>query len=298
MKQERENTGASLKGIGFAGLGLLGRALAERVAEQGYVVTTWNRTPGGYDGLAEKEIGIAGSFDGLCTACNWIFSCVSDDAAFAAINEHIMNASAKPDIHVSFSTCSPGAVRRTAERLGREGVPLLNCPVMGRPDIVRAGKAGFLLAGPEKAASMVMPVIDRLGANVHYLGSEQAHSSAMKLAINFLIACTIGGLTESVAALSRAGVSSDRLLEVIAGSALNSPVMQLFGEQLVDRTYDSVLFQLGLARKDIGYFKQLFENGNDPLMANALLQHMDRSEKATDKPLDWAGLASHLLAGD
>ncbi len=285
----------NIPGIGFAGLGLLGNALIQRLAQHGVDIAVWNRTPEAYHQIRNTGIQFASSFEALCADCDWLFSCVSDDDAFEAINESMLRAPVRPAIHVSFSTCSPQVIRKVDIPLKESGVLLVNCPVLGRPDIVKAGKAGFLMSGPENAVKDVTPIIEPLGSSLKHLGSRPEQSAAIKLALNFLIATTIAGLSETIAALRAQGIEGEKFIATISNTSLASPILDLFGQQILDQRYGNVLFDMDLAAKDVRYFQQLAESTDSLFLTDAVLKHIDRTKEVSKRPLDWSGLAAHLF---
>lgn len=286
--------------IGFAGLGALGGALVSRLAAQGIELAVWNRSPEKSRALASRELAskairVAPDLHDLVAQSDWLFSCVADDVAFDRINSKILACPQPPVFHVSFSSCSPDAVRVAAAKLGEHGVTLVNSPVMGRPDIVAAGKAGLLVSGPGHATNAVMPILDLLGMPPSYLGADAERSAIVKLAINYFVAVTIAGLSEAFAVLARQGLASELFLEVISKSPISSPILQLFGIEIINRGYDKILFDLRLARKDMGYFLASEPAVSGLFVADAVVKHMEKSLESAPEPIDWAGLAHHLF---
>ena len=235
------------------------------------------------------------SIEELCRHNTWVLSCVSDDGAMLQINRAIANCQNKPAIHISFSSCSPAAVREAAKLAGEQGVRFLNCPILGRPDVVLAGKAGYLVAGEASAATSVQPMLAILSGSFSNLGPVPEQSAIIKLAINYFIALTIGGLTEIISALEHNHSSTGDFLDVINKSPAGSPLISLFGGLITSRAFSPPLFDLQLAQKDIGYFGDLTGDKPDYFLSSAIADHMAATIKSHDQPIDWSGLASHLF---
>lgn len=285
----------ALPKIGFAGLGALGSALAEQIQKAGNLKAVWNRSPAACLPFENRGIIAAPDLPALSANCDWLFSCVADDEALLSISRAIAAAPEKPALHVSFATCSPAAVLEARAFLAEAGVAFVTAPVMGRPDVVRAGQAGFLLAGPVESTDQLHPFLSRIGARVHDVGASADTAAALKLAINYLIATTIGGLSEAFAALAGLGNGPNLLLNVISNSPLSSPLIQMFGNNILDRRFRPPLFDLEMAQKDIRYFTALSGPNTESYIAEAVASHVERTLAQATTPIDWSGLAEHLF---
>ncbi len=281
--------------MGFAGLGALGSALAEQIEKEGNLNAVWNRSPDARLPFANRGINVEPDLRTLCARCDWLFSCVADDEALLSLCRTIASAPQGPVLHISFATCSPAATLEARTCLANAGVGFVNAPVMGRPDVVRAGQAGFLLAGPEDNTNQLRPFLQRIGARVHDVGTSVETAATLKLAVNYLIATTIGGLSEAFNALADIDSGPDLLLDVLSNSPLSSPIIQMFGRNILGRRFRPPLFDLEMAQKDIRYFTALSERNTGGYIAEAVASHMKRTLAQSATPIDWSGLAEHLF---
>jgi len=287
---------AAKSSVGMIGLGALGSAIAERLITQDVPLTVWNRSPEKMTALVRKGASACESIEDLCQNNDWVLSCVSDDEALQQINAALCAAGHKPSIHLSFSSCSPKAVRQAAKQAQEQGICFINCPVLGRPDVVLAGMGGYLVAGEKTASKMVEPLLSKLGENNRYLGERPEQSAIIKLAMNYFIALTIGGLTEAASTLEQQGIGFDIFLDIVDKSPASSRLIGLFGNLIADQKFSPPLFDLRLAQKDIDYFTDLTGSNPDLFLTAGLKQHIDTTKANSDAlTLDWAGLAAHLL---
>ncbi|MGO9282159.1 MAG: NAD(P)-binding domain-containing protein [Mycobacterium sp.] len=65
--------------IAIIGLGRMGRALAERLLEEGHQVSVWNRTSGRAGALQEQGAQVMDSADEVGDECDAVFLCLADD---------------------------------------------------------------------------------------------------------------------------------------------------------------------------------------------------------------------------
>lgn len=278
--------------IGFAGLGQLGTALVQKLDAACRLRAVWNRT--GKD-IGLESVETMSSFEELCQSIDWLFSCVADDAALKALADRMTRSQIRPTIHVSFATCSPDQVSALSDLHHKMGVAFVNAPVLGRPDVVEAGQASFLLAGDTKSIDLIKPILESVGNAAHNLGTEPGLAAAAKLAINYLVACQIASLTEAAHAMSNFDGGEAALQRIIKNSPLDSPIIQLFSSAIDDRAFTPALFDLELAQKDLNYFQSMAPVGNGLYLTKAVQTHMANTLLATNHSMDWSGLASHLL---
>ncbi len=278
--------------IGFAGLGNLGTALAKQIDAEHGLHAVWSRTEKNCHFASTQK---AKTLEDLCHSVDWIFSCVADDDALAAITDQIKHAQNRPKIHVSFATCSPAQVQKSAECHQAVNVRFVNAPVLGRPDLVEARKASILLAGDIDAISTISPCLQSISSSVLDLGANPCLSAATKLCINYLVACHIAGLSEALSAMTGVENGETALLRVLESSPLDSPVMRLFSHAISNRKFTPVLFDLRLAAKDLDYFRSLAAPATVTHVATGIRAHMEQSGHAIDHPIDWTGLAAHLF---
>lgn len=281
--------------LGFIGLGTLGSAIAEKLMSEKIPLAVWNRSPEKMTRLVAKGAISSKTIDQLCQQSEWVLSCVSDDAAMQQINKALTQTNSPPTVHLSFSSCTPNAVQFAAEQARNHNIVFINCPVLGRPDVVTKGMATYLVAGDQKITELAAPLFAALGGNYRYLSAHPERAATIKLAMNYFIALTIGGLTEIASTLEQQQLSMDAFLDVLANSPAGSALNGLFGSLIADQKFKPPLFDLRLAQKDIGYFTNLASDSSDLFLATGLTQHMTITQGEADEAIDWSGLASHLL---
>lgn len=281
--------------LGFIGLGALGLALAEAIDRKLGLAAVWNRSSEKLNTFTHSTVRTASDIQDLCRHCAWVFCCVSDDDALNEVVNKVASAAVKPALFVSFSSCTPGAVGTVERTLEEASIDFLNIPVLGKPDIVRAGKAGYLISGKSRKRGDLLNLFGKLGGTVHDLGTEASTSAAIKLAMNFLIAGMITSFSEAFSQLRSAGADPSLLLKVVENSPLGSPVAKMFGQSILDQAFAPGQFELKLARKDMQYFGDLSENTSGLFLHAAILKHMERTLATQKNSFDWAGLAAHLF---
>jgi 3-hydroxyisobutyrate dehydrogenase-like beta-hydroxyacid dehydrogenase len=156
---------------------------------------------------------------------------------------------AGPRIVVDMSTIDVPASERIAARARDAGVAYLRAPVSGNPRVVAAGNLTILVSGDEAAFERASELLELIGPTVFYLGDgEQAR--VMKLALNLIVGGTAQLLAEALVLGQANGLGHDRMLEVIGGSAVGSPLVKYKTAALVAGDYAST-FSARLMHKDL-----------------------------------------------
>jgi 3-hydroxyisobutyrate dehydrogenase-like beta-hydroxyacid dehydrogenase len=100
----------------------------------------------------------------------------------------------------------------------------LRGPVSGNPIAAEAGNLIAMISGPKEAFEVVRPILASYSRKQFWLGDgEQARYT--KLAVNLMLAVSAGMLGEALALARRGEVAAADVLDVIAASALGSPMV-------------------------------------------------------------------------
>ncbi len=209
--------------IGIIGLGRMGRAMAARLASSGFPVTGWNRS------------GIPEEFCGTCTAAtdipalaggsDIIILALLDDAAVHAVAAYLATLDLSGKLIVDTSTVSPLTLASHQAAIEQKGGFLLDAPISGGPETLLAGKSGFYIGGREEDFHRFRPVAEMLSDRIHHVGAL-GHGAASKLINNMMLTGLWESLKEALQLGARAGLSRDRMIDVLSGSPAASPAMK------------------------------------------------------------------------
>lgn len=133
--------------VDILGLGRMGRAMAARLAGQGFAVAGWTR--GGIlpDRARELRLAVHGSATDAVASSDIVLLSLSDDAAVTEVVGMLVRADLRGKLIVDTSTVGPDTLRRLADVIGEAGGAALDAPISGGPDLVLAGRAGFYIGG-------------------------------------------------------------------------------------------------------------------------------------------------------
>lgn len=232
--------------IGVIGLGRMGRAIAARLAAAGYAVRGWNRSAGD----AVEGVAIAPTLAGLAAGADILILSLYDDAAVREVLDRLLAEAADLSgrLIVDTSTVAPEVLREAAPAFHLRGAGVMDAPIAGGPDMIRAGQAGFYLGGTEAEAARVAPVLDHLAARRLHVGPLGAGATA-KILNNMMLVTYWQCLKETLSLGRAAGLDPRDVLRLLGGSpaasgALVNRLPVLLGES------DAVGFTLSGALKD------------------------------------------------
>ena len=221
--------------IGFAGLGVMGRAMASNLVRAGLPVLVWNRTVARTVPLADLGAKVAPDPDTLFAESEVVFVMLSDSTA---IDEVLTGRSLAGRTVINTGTVEPAYSERLATEIESRGGRYVEAPVSGSRIPAENGELVAMTAGDPAAVDSVRELFDPLCKQVVYCGTPPA-GLVMKLAVNICLITQVTGLAESVRFAAAHGLELDRFAEVIGAGQLASPVITVKTPKLVSRDFDT-----------------------------------------------------------
>ncbi len=207
-----------------------------------------------------------------------IFSSIPDDRALEAIAEGpdgVLAGLADGGLWVEMSTVSPDASQRLASRVRERGAEMLDAPVSGSVPQARSGKLTIMVGGPDDAYAQVEPILRQLGSPSH-IGAN-GHGLVLKLAINISLAVQMLAFAEGLVLAARSGLDPERAGDVMAQSAIGSPMLQI-REPLIFDPPDEAMFDMSFMQKDVRLALEAARAVNAPSPTAERAVHRDIAE--------------------
>ncbi|MEU6670241.1 NAD(P)-dependent oxidoreductase [Streptomyces sp. NPDC046727] len=241
--------------VGVIGLGTMGRAMALRLLRRGHRVTGWNRSPEALGPFTAAGGVAAASPRAVARGSEVVLVATSDERALREVTEGDEGALAglagTDAVLVQTSTVAPEAYRWLSAALP-PGAGLLDAPVMGSVDAVRAGRLTVFAGGPPELVERCGPVLDDLGP-VRRVGPLGAGSAA-KLVANAALFGVLAQLGESLALADGLGLDRDTAFEVLAATPLAAQAERR--RPSLEKDDYPARFSLLLAAKDLGLIRE------------------------------------------
>ena len=238
--------------IGLIGLGLMGRPIALNLLKKGFSLTVWNRSPARAEALVAQGARVAASPREAAAASDVLIMIVSDPPAVEQVlwgETGALSGLRRGTVLVDCSTVSPALARRSAAACSERGVEYLDAPVTGGTWGAERGELVMMVGGAEETLKRVEPVFGAIAKRWFHLGPNGAGQS-VKLAMNMLLALEVDALAEALALTRAAGISGERVIEVMQSSMGRAPVLDVKAPMLLQRNY-APSFPLRLMHKDL-----------------------------------------------
>jgi 3-hydroxyisobutyrate dehydrogenase-like beta-hydroxyacid dehydrogenase len=237
--------------IGFIGLGAMGSRMARRIIAAGFKVIVFDRTRERMKTLAAQGAAMAPSPKTLAMESDVIMSCLSNDDAVRAIyggDDGVISSATAGSIVIEMSTVSP-ETSRELWRIGKaRDVEVLDVAISGGPPFAENGTLTLLGGGSENAFEDCAPIFSALAKQHFYLGPSGS-GTAMKLVVNAVLGVSMQALAEAIALGERLGLPRQRLLNVLAQTAVVAPAQQNKLVRAAAKDY-SPQFPMALMNKD------------------------------------------------
>lgn len=235
--------------IGIVGLGRMGSAMAERLAGQGFTVTGWTRSGLTVEKAADLGIAPADDLAALAAVSDIVILSLLDDAAVHAVLDELAAADPAGKLIVDTSTVSPETLRAHEVLMMERGAALLDAPISGGPEMLLAGTVGFYIGGEDKDFQRFLTVAKTLSNRIHHAGKLGDGASA-KLVNNMMLMGLWQIMKEAVELGGKAGLSRDKMIEILSGSPAASPAMKSRLPVILGET-DAVGFPVSGVLKDM-----------------------------------------------
>jgi len=248
--------------IGLIGLGLMGRPMGMNLLKAGHRLTVWNRTASRADELVAAGATSARTPREAAADADVLLTIVSDPPALEEVlwgasaggrgvgpSDAALPALKSGSIYIDSSTVSPDLARKIAAACAEKGVRFLDAPVTGGDWGAKKGELVFMIGGDEQTLKAVEPILGVMGKRWFLLGPNGA-GQTIKLAMNSILALQVEALAEALALVTAAGLSGEKLVEVLQSSMAHSGVLDVKAPNLLKGEY-APSFPLRLMYKDI-----------------------------------------------
>jgi 3-hydroxyisobutyrate dehydrogenase-like beta-hydroxyacid dehydrogenase len=264
-----------MRDIGFIGLGIMGRPMAERLLEAGYAVTVFTRTPQKAEPLRARGAQWADSPEAVARRSELLITMVSDSDALEDVARGprgVVRGIRPRAIHVDMSTVAPRTVEELERAYRERDAAFLHAPVLGNWRHAAEGRLLIFVGGDRSAAERCEPVLRTLGQKIWYFESV-AHAAHMKLIANSFIASMILTLAQAFVLGRRVGIPPARILEVLEASALNAPMYQSKGSTMRERDFRPNFYARHMA-KDVDLLLEAARRANVPLPVMGVVREL------------------------
>ena len=240
---------------GWIGVGNMGFPMARNILAGGCEVAAFDTKPERLSRIEECGAAAADSVANACRRAAVVFSSIPDDFALRRValgEQGVLASMGQGSVYVDMSTVSPHTSREVAAAAEQRGISYLRAPVSGSVVLAESASLTVIVSGPEPAFETCLPLLKLLGSKVFHVGDEE-QARYLKLAVNNMVHATAVAMAEALAVGRKGGLKWGKMLEVMAASAVGSPLVQYKAEALKDRDFSPASF-VATAVKDQDLF--------------------------------------------
>jgi 2-hydroxy-3-oxopropionate reductase len=237
--------------VGFIGLGIMGKPMAENLIEAGYDLVAYNRTSekaGELDGatVAETPREVAEQSDITITM-------LPDSPQVEEVlagEDGVLEGIKEGALIVDMSTISPVVTEELSEKAKEKGASMLDAPVSGGDVGAIEGTLSIMVGGSEGDFERARPLFEIMGGTVTHVGPVGT-GQVVKAANQIVVALTIEAVSEALVLGSKGGVAPEKILDVLGGGLAGNKVMEVKREKMLEHSFDPG-FRVELHHKDLG----------------------------------------------
>lgn len=247
-----------MKSIGFIGLGLMGHGMAKNLLKKGHALAFLvhrNRANlGDLLDLGGKEVKTARQ---LAEVSDCIILCVTGTPQVEAnVYGGLLEGARKGQIVIDCSTSMPESTDRIRADFEKKGARFVDAPLARTPQHAEEGKLNCMVGADDATYAEVKPVLEKFCENIFHVGGPGT-GHKIKLVYNFVAMAHAAVTCESLAACARVGISAEKFFQLVSAGGANSNMFQMVVPKALKGELDGLMFTLGNAKKDIGYYQQM-----------------------------------------
>lgn len=267
--------------VGFIGLGIMGRGMANNLLKAGFSVRVWNRTASRADALVEAGAERGSSPADVAANSDIIVTCVSDtpDVERVVLGEDgVIHGAKAGSLVVDCSTISPQVTKEIAAKLAEKGVKMLDAPISGGSEGAAKGTLSIMVGGDEDQFARALPVFQAMGKTITHIGPVGT-GQTVKLVNQVLVVGNCLAMCEALLLAQAGGVDLQKTYDAISQGAAGSWMFTNRGPQIMQRDWRPG-FTIALQQKDLRLVLDAADELGVPLAGTSLIFNLYRTLEA------------------
>ncbi len=207
--------------LGYIGLGLMGKPMAQNLLKAGFPLVVHNRSRQKVEELVRQGACAAESPREVAERSDVVFTNLPDtpDVLKVVLGDNGVLSGAHPGlIYVDNSTIKPAASREIYQRLAEVGVQSLDAPVSGGDVGAQQGTLSIMVGGDADALEKVAPAFQALGKTITHIGGPGAGQVA-KACNQIMVAAQMLAMGELMIFAQKAGADPEKVVGAVRGGA-------------------------------------------------------------------------------
>ncbi len=216
-----------MKKIGFIGLGIMGKPMAQNLLKAGYELTVYDIVSERMEDLLKAGARRGSSGKDVAARSEVVITMLpnSPHVREAVLGPGgVLEGAKAGTILVDMSSIAPLASQEIAVKAQATGVAMLDAPVSGGEPKAIAGTLAIMVGGPQETFDQVKDILAKMGSSVTRVG-EIGSGNVTKLANQIIVALNIAAMSEAMVLATKAGVDPEKVFQAIRGGLAGSTVL-------------------------------------------------------------------------
>jgi L-threonate 2-dehydrogenase len=276
----------------------MGGSIAQHLLAAGYLVSGYDPHPAAMDAAMQLGVRAAAGVGELAEYSEALVTSLPSSAALDVVAGELAAAPGQVTNVIEMSTLSVAQKERAAEVLRPAGIGVLDAPISGTSNQMRARDVAIYASGDPDALRRCHPVLEALAREVFDAG-DFGNGSRLKLVANLLVAVHNTAAAEAIALASACGLNPSLILPALVAGAGSSRMLQVRGPMMTERRYTPPAMRLELFGKDLELIESLARESGaaTPLLA-ASAELYTAAVRAGHGDEDTASVHEVLLAAE
>jgi 2-hydroxy-3-oxopropionate reductase len=225
----------TLPTLAFLGIGLMGKPMATRLAQAGYPLHAWNRSPAKAEALrAAGAIPHRDLREAVHTA-DIVISILEAGPVVREVLDAALPALQKNALWIDMSSTRQDEALCFHARLRDAGCRFIDAPVSGGVIGAEAGTLAIMAGGAVADFDEAREVLEKMGSPT--LVGPAGSGQVAKLCNQLIVGATINVVAEALLLAQAAGADPGAVREAIRGGFAGSRVLDIHGQRMLDRNF-------------------------------------------------------------
>jgi 2-hydroxy-3-oxopropionate reductase len=260
--------------IGFIGLGIMGRPMAEHLLRGGHPLMVYNRTPSKMETLVALGAEAGQDCQHVGERSEVVISMVGDSPDVECV--YLGDTGVLCGVHpgtllIDMSTISPVTAVKVAKAAADTGCPMLDAPVSGGDVGAKKATLSIMVGGEPEVFERAKPILELLGTPV--LCGPSGAGQTVKACNQIQVALNFVGMAEALVLGAKAGVDPAIVVKVLSGGYAQSRVMDVRGPRIIEGDF-APGFRSRFHYKDLNIVRETARAFQCSLPASALAHEL------------------------
>ena len=224
--------------VGFIGLGIMGRPIAENLVKAGQDVMVSDLNAKVVEELCALGAS-SGTYAELARSCDLILTILPTGAIVREVlfgENGVASALTPGKVVCDMSSVTPGESQECYARLKAMGVGFVDAPVSGGEPGAIAGTLAIMCGGDQADFDRLVPLFEIMGSSALLIGGSGA-GSVTKLANQIIVNLNIAAVSEALVLATKAGVDPMKVYHAIRGGLAGSAVLDAKAPMMCRRDF-------------------------------------------------------------